>query len=106
MYLSPQREVAVLTGRLASFWSTDTIGKSADFRRCECPSVYPLPPPTPGTEAEYAKAALSGLPSHVHKTSCHGDWWQLGSNDAGTLERVCARLARWMQRSAMASHSD
>jgi len=57
-----------------------TIGKSADFRECECPSVYELPPPTPGFEDEYeAQRAAGALPTTVHKTSCGGDWWQLGT---------------------------
>jgi len=56
------------------------IGTSQDFRTCECPSFYPLPPPTPGFERAYAELNATGdLPTHVHKTSCGGDWWQLGS---------------------------
>lgn len=56
-----------------------TIGKSSSFRTCECPSFYPLPAPSPGFEAAYEQAAAHGaLPTHVHKTSCSGDWWQLG----------------------------
>jgi len=67
---------------LAGKWYT--IGKSGDFRQCECPSVYPLPAPTPGTEAAYAAAKAAGaLPDTVHKTSCGGDWWQVGSYVAG-----------------------
>ena len=62
-----------------------TIGKSADLRTCECPSLYPLPAPTPGFEAAYEAARRSdgGLPTHVHKTSCRGDWWQLGTYREG-----------------------
>jgi len=60
------------------------IGTSKDFRQCECPSVYPLPDPTPGTEQEYnAMQAAGTLPTHVHKTSCGGDWWQIGTYTAG-----------------------
>ena len=63
------------------------IGKSESFRTCECPSFYPLPPPTPGqaNEAAFAAAKAAGtpLPTHVHKTSCGGDWWQLGTYDSG-----------------------
>ena len=56
------------------------IGTSRDLRRCECPSFYPLPAATPGFEAAYAAAAAgAALPTHVHKTSCAGDWWQLGT---------------------------
>jgi len=56
------------------------IGKNKDFRQCECPSFYPLPKATPGFEAEYDSALKAGsLPTHVHKTSCGGDWWQLGT---------------------------
>ena len=64
---------------LAGKWYT--IGKSADFRTCECPSVYPLPAATPGTEAAYR--AATGKPNVVHKTSCGGDWWQLGTYTEG-----------------------
>eukprot|EP00935_MAST-01C_sp_MAST-1C-sp1_P001660 g1660.t1 len=60
------------------------IGVSPDFRPCECPSVYPLPAATPGFEAAYAAAAQEGaLPTHVHKTSCGGDYWQLGTYAMG-----------------------
>ena len=64
---------------LAGKWYT--VGKSDSFRQCECPSFYPLPPATPGFEGAYAaaQASAAGLPTHVHKTSCGGDWWQLGS---------------------------
>ena len=65
---------------LAGRWYT--IGPNQDFPRCECPSFYPLPPPTPGFEAAYAAAARSGsLPTHVHKHSCGGggDLWQMGT---------------------------
>lgn len=56
------------------------IGVSKDFRTCECPSFYPLPAASPGFEDEYETAKATGsLPDHVHKTSCGGDWWQLGS---------------------------
>ena len=70
---------------LAGKWYT--VGKSKDFRQCECPSFYPLPPPTPGFEAAY-EAVRNGLPSHVHKTSCGGDWWQLGSYEAGAPKQL------------------
>ena len=67
---------------LAGKWYT--IGKSADFRTCECPSVYPLPAATPGTEKTYEAARKAGsLPDTVHKTSCGGDWWQVGNYVAG-----------------------
>ena len=56
------------------------IGTSKDFRTCECPSVYPLPAASPGFEAAYDAARAAGaLPTTVHKTSCGGDWWQLGT---------------------------
>ncbi|CAE8614642.1 unnamed protein product [Polarella glacialis] len=60
------------------------IGQNPDFRTCECPSFYPLPAATPGFEAAYQQAAVQGaLPTHVHKTSCGGDWWQLGTYEEG-----------------------
>lgn len=63
---------------LAGKWYT--IGKSPDFRQCECPSVYPLPAASPGTEEAYDAAQKAGtLPNIVHKTSCGGDWTQLGT---------------------------
>ncbi|KAJ1449760.1 glycosyl hydrolase [Pelagophyceae sp. CCMP2097] len=52
------------------------MGKAADLRPCECPSFYPLPPPTNGSRPP---AGGSALPTHVHKTSCGGDWWQAGT---------------------------
>jgi len=56
------------------------VGSNPDFRTCECPSLYPLPAPTPGFEKKYFAALSSGsLPTHVHKTSCGGDWWQIGT---------------------------
>jgi sucrose-6-phosphate hydrolase SacC (GH32 family) len=56
------------------------IGTSKSFRQCECPSFYPLPAASPGTEAAYEEARRAGaLPTHVHKTSCGGDWWQVGT---------------------------
>merc|ERR1711879_1127106 len=56
------------------------IGTTKDFRQCECPSLYPLPAATPGFEEAYEELAKNGsLPTHVHKTSCGGDWWQLGT---------------------------
>jgi hypothetical protein len=65
------------------------LGVNKDFRGCECPSFYPLPGPTPGFEAEYEAMHSNGsLPTNVHKTSCGGDWWQLGTysaNAAGQL---------------------
>lgn len=63
---------------LAGEWYT--IGKSADLRTCECPSLYELPPSTPGFEDSYRAGPL---PTHVHKTSCGGDWWQLGTYAEG-----------------------
>jgi len=60
------------------------IGTSSDFRQCECPSFYPLPNPTPGTEKMYHELQSNGeLPTHVHKTSCGGDWWQMGTYAPG-----------------------
>ncbi|KAJ8612523.1 hypothetical protein CTAYLR_003732 [Chrysophaeum taylorii] len=53
------------------------VGVLEDLRTCECPSLYPLPPLTPGF------GASGRLPSWVHKTSCDGDWWQLGDYVAG-----------------------
>lgn len=67
---------------LTSILKFYTIGKNPDFRQCECPSFYPLPAATPGFEVDYAKVQAAGaLPTHVHKTSCGGDWWQLGTYD-------------------------
>ena len=66
----------------------------------ECPSLYPLPPATPGFEAEYAAAVASNaLPTHVHKTSCgpqtdgeyggaYYDWWQAGTYADGPLNTL------------------
>ena len=72
---------------LAGKWYT--IGTQPDFRQCECPSVYPLPAATPGTEDAYAAAARAGaLPTTVHKTSCGGDWWQLGTYEAGPAKTL------------------
>ena len=71
------------------------IGTSKDFRQCECPSVYPLPDPTPGTEQEYdAMQAAGTLPTHVHKTSCDGDWWQIGTYTAGPPKVLGTFLTR------------
>ena len=28
------------------------------------------------------------LPTHVHKTSCGGDWWQLGTHVAGAPKQL------------------
>ena len=66
------------------------IGTSRDLRRCECPSFYPLPAATPGFEAAYAAAAAAGaaLPTHVHKTSCGGDWWQLGTYSGAAVREL------------------
>jgi sucrose-6-phosphate hydrolase SacC (GH32 family) len=81
-------DAAVLAGQ----WKN--LGQNKDFRSggnwyAECPSFYPLPAATPGTEAAYQEAqALGGLPTHVRKTSCDGDWWQAGTYDVskvGTL---------------------
>lgn len=56
------------------------IGVSKDLRTAECPSFYPLPGPTPGTEAAYLALRAAGtLPNDVHKTSAGGDWWQVGT---------------------------
>jgi sucrose-6-phosphate hydrolase SacC (GH32 family) len=51
----------------------------------ECPSLYPLPGPSPGCEGHYATQQRAGtLPSHVQKTSKGAkDWWQLGTYIAG-----------------------
>ena len=62
------------------------IGVSTDFRQCECPSFYPLPAASPGFETAYAAAA--NLPTHVHKTSCGGDWWQLGTYSEGAPRQL------------------
>lgn len=44
------------------------IGLNPSFPVGECPSVYELPPPTPGTEATYDRLARAGsLPTHVFK---------------------------------------
>jgi len=63
------------------------IGVSSDFRTCECPSFYPLPKSTPGFEKAYEDAG-SSLPTHVHKTSCGGDWWQLGTYIPGAPKEL------------------
>lgn len=68
---------------LAGKWYT--VGRSGDFRQCECPSVYPLPASTPGWEDYYEQ---DGLPTHVHKTSCGGDWWQLGTYTEGAPKEL------------------
>jgi hypothetical protein len=66
------------------------LGVNKDFRGCECPSVYDLPEATPGFEAEYESARQGGaLPTTVHKTSCGGDWWQIGTYNAGC---ACASI--------------
>jgi sucrose-6-phosphate hydrolase SacC (GH32 family) len=65
------------------------IGQSKDFRTCECPSVYPLPAATPGTEAAFDAARRAGaLPTTVHKTSCGGDWWQMGTYVGGAPKKL------------------
>ena len=66
------------------------IGTSRDLRKCECPSFYPLPAATPGFEVAYAAAAALGaaLPTHVHKTSCGGDWWQLGTYSGAAVREL------------------
>lgn len=66
---------------------THVCRASQDFRTCECPSFYPLPASTPGFEKEY-DAAGSSLPTHVHKTSCGGDWWQLGTYTPGAPKQL------------------
>ena len=83
------------------------IGQSKSFRTCECPSFYPLPAPSPGFETEYARLNASGaLPTHVHKTSCGGDWWQVNARahahprthartHARTHTRTHASTRRW-----------
>ena len=74
-----ESDAAVLKGQ----WKD--LGVNKDFRGCECPSFYPLPEPTPGFEAEYETLRTgAGLPTNVHKTSCGGDWWQLGTYNAGS----------------------
>eukprot|EP00656_Telonema_subtile_P029809 TRINITY_DN32883_c0_g1_i1.p1 TRINITY_DN32883_c0_g1~~TRINITY_DN32883_c0_g1_i1.p1 ORF type:complete len:540 (-),score=103.10 TRINITY_DN32883_c0_g1_i1:172-1791(-) len=55
------------------------IGVSPDLRTCECPSLYPLPAASLGFEYDKDET----LPTHVHKTSCSGDWWQIGTYEAG-----------------------
>jgi sucrose-6-phosphate hydrolase SacC (GH32 family) len=93
-------DAAVLAGQ----WNN--LGRNKDFRfgpftycygngtckgnqtnwGAECPSFYPLPAATPGTEAAYQGAqAGGGLPTHVRKTSTGGDWWQAGTYDAGKV---------------------
>jgi hypothetical protein len=70
------------------------LGVNKDFRGCECPSVYPLPEASPGFEAEYGSARASGaLPTTVHKTSCGGDWWQLGTYTAGAIGKLGSFVA-------------
>lgn len=60
------------------------LGVSKDFRQCECPSFYPLPAASKGFEDVYEEGMRAGtLPTHVHKTSCGGDWWQIGTYTAG-----------------------
>ena len=41
------------------------IGKSDDFRQCECPSVYPLPAATPGSGAAHEGAEQRAAPLHA-----------------------------------------
>jgi sucrose-6-phosphate hydrolase SacC (GH32 family) len=73
-----ESDAAVLKGQ----WND--LGVNTDFRGCECPSFYPLPAATPGFEEEYeALRDSAGLPTNVHKTSCGGDWWQLGTYSVG-----------------------
>mmetsp|Transcript_10679 Transcript_10679/g.32897 ORF Transcript_10679/g.32897 Transcript_10679/m.32897 type:complete len:459 (+) Transcript_10679:880-2256(+) len=71
---------------LAGTWSE--VGRAADFIVAECPSFYPLPGPSPGTEREYSRLAAAGaLPTHVHKVSggIRGgvDFWQIGTYREG-----------------------
>eukprot|EP01062_Namystynia_karyoxenos_P051182 TRINITY_DN40084_c0_g1_i1.p1 TRINITY_DN40084_c0_g1~~TRINITY_DN40084_c0_g1_i1.p1 ORF type:complete len:574 (+),score=118.38 TRINITY_DN40084_c0_g1_i1:77-1723(+) len=67
-----------------------TIGRNPTFVQAECPSMYELPRPSPGTEAEYERLRGAGeLPTHVVKLSVqkpatsHGDYVQLGNYVAG-----------------------
>ena len=97
---------------LAGKWYT--IGKSDDFRQCECPSFYPLPASsrTPEALRAHAAATASGgtLPTHVHKTSCSGDWWQLGTYEAGAPKTLGSFNATpgwedaWAQRKIDGGH--
>ncbi|KAL1518961.1 hypothetical protein AB1Y20_003231 [Prymnesium parvum] len=65
------------------------IGVNPMFRTCECPSFYPLPAATPGFEKAYLDAQSKGtLPTHVHKTSCSGDWWQVGTYVPGAPKQL------------------
>lgn len=73
------------------------IGQYDGFVDSNCPSLFPLPPPTPGTERAFeADRARGALPTHVQKTSAcgirpgappfHGcyDRWHVGTYDAAT----------------------
>ena len=70
----------------------------------ECPSVYPLPGPTPGFEKEY-DAGKATFPTHVHKKGdgCSGpgqagskggpestgcDFWQLGTYSVAATRQL------------------
>ena len=70
------------------------IGQYEGFVDANCPSFFPLPPPTPGTETAYAASKARGaLPTHVQKTSACGgrpgappfrgcyDRWHVGTYD-------------------------
>eukprot|EP00937_MAST-01D_sp_MAST-1D-sp2_P002982 g2982.t1 len=84
---------ASTAGLLAGKWYE--IGQHEGFVDSNCPSFFPLPPATPGTEAAYAASRARGpLPTHVQKTSAcgiragaprsfHGcfDRWQVGTYD-------------------------
>lgn len=89
-----ESDAAVLKGQ----WKD--LGHNPDFRsgsnvEAECPSFYPLPAATPGTEAAYhaAQQQEGGLPTHVRKTSCDGDWWQLGTYDAKKMGEMGSFVA-------------
>ena len=48
-----------------------TIGKSETMRQCECPSLYPLPGPTPGFHAEYHVTRTESNSSNLRAWCTH-----------------------------------
>ena len=73
MEYSARSDAAVAAGQwytVGRINSTAAVPNPA-FTPGECPSVYPLPGPTPGFEAEYAAIASAGggLPTTVMKVS-------------------------------------
>ena len=84
------------------------IGQYEGFVDSNCPSLFPLPPPTPGTQAAFAAARRSRgpLPTHVQKTSACGerpdappsfrgcfDRWHVGTYDADIAPKTRGTFA-------------